>query len=62
MWATVGAAGLASWRVSDWFAVAASASAKLETARPTIRIEGLEGARRLGFAALGLRLGPMWIF
>lgn len=61
-WLSVGAAALGRWYVADWFALAVSAGAKLEGARPTISIDGLSGNRRLERFALTFRAGPVWIF
>jgi hypothetical protein len=61
-WLSVGATAMGTWRVAEWFALAASVGAKLEGARPTIRIEGVEDHRQLAPAALIFRAGPMWIF
>ena len=61
-WVSVGAAAVGRWYVADWFAFAASVGAKVEGARPTIRIDGLEGYGRLEPLDFTLRIGPMWIF
>jgi len=61
-WGSIGVAAVGRWYVADWFAFAASAGAKVESARPTIRIDGLEGYARLEPLDFTLRIGPMWIF
>lgn len=61
-WLSVGAAALGRWYVADWFALAASVGAKVESARPTISIDGLSEDRRLERVALTFRAGPVWIF
>jgi hypothetical protein len=61
-WVSVGAAALGRLYLTDWLAIAASVGAKVEGARPIIRIDGLADSQRLGFAALTLRTGPMVIF
>ena len=61
-WVSVGAAAHGRWYVAEWFALSATAGARLEGARPTIRIDGLNDYGRLKPAAFTLRAGPMWIF
>ena len=61
-WVSVGAAAHGRWYVAEWFALSATAGARVEGARPTIRIDGLGGSERLKPAAFALRAGPMWIF
>jgi hypothetical protein len=61
-WLSLGAAALGRVHVVDWLAITASVGAKLQGARPTIRIDGLDDYRRLPSAALSCRTGLMWIF
>jgi hypothetical protein len=61
-WVSFGAAATGRFYVADWLAITASAGAKLQGARPTIRIDGLDDSRRLAPAALAFRAGPMLIF
>jgi hypothetical protein len=61
-WLSGGAAAMGRWYVADWFAFAASLSATVEGARPTISIDGLGDYGRLKPVAFSLRAGPVWIF
>jgi hypothetical protein len=61
-WVSVGAAAHGRWYVSEWFALSATAGARVEGARPTIRIDGLPDYGRLKAAAFSLKAGPVWIF
>ena len=58
----VGAAARGRWYVAEWFALSLTAGARVEGARPTIRIDGLTDYGRLKPAAFTLRAGPVWIF
>jgi hypothetical protein len=61
-WVSVGAAAHGRWYVTEWFALSATAGARVEGARPTIRIDGLPDYGRLKPAAFSLKAGPVWIF
>jgi hypothetical protein len=61
-WVSVGVAAHGRWYVAEWFALSATAGARVEGARPTIRIDGLPDYGRLKPAAFSLKAGPVWIF
>jgi hypothetical protein len=61
-WVSFGAAAHGRWYVAEWFALSATAGARVEGARPTIRIDGLPAYGRLKPAAFSLYAGPVWIF
>lgn len=61
-WVSVGVAAQGRWYVAEWFALSATAGARVEGARPTIRIDGLPDYGRLKPAAFTLLAGPVWIF
>jgi hypothetical protein len=61
-WASVGAGALGRWYLTNWFAAGLGLAGQLEGARPRVTIDGLGEVRKLGPAALTLRLGTEWIF
>jgi len=61
-WAALGPRLTSRWRLTDPVALSAAAGLELQTARPSLVIDGLGEIERIGAVELVLQAGAEWIF
>ena len=61
-WLTLGLGGRAGWSLTRWAALFLRVTASFTTSRPTFAIDGFGPLYKVPLAAIGVEIGPEWIF